>query len=139
MRPRTRRRSALPLTASRRLRPPSHLLNPLIGIPFTRATSQSGPEPNTWPESCYRVFFGEAPQHADAWTAAGVPRRRSAPFPAPSPLDPDPTVQIRFNPSQIDLILVNPWSFCGLALKFFGNHPAVHVSSKVFTNTSFFF
>jgi hypothetical protein len=53
--------------------------------------------------------------------------------PASPPLDPDPIVQIHFNPSQIDLLPVNPWSSCSLALKFSGNQPAVHVSSKVYS------
>jgi hypothetical protein len=131
--------SSPPLTAGRRLRPPSHPLNPPIGFSNTRAIYWSRSEPKPWPGMHYRVSLAK-PRHAlPSEPPPAFSRRRSAPSPASLPLDPDPTVQIRFNPSQTDLIPVNPWSSCSLALKFSGNQPAVHVSSKVFTDRSFFF
>jgi hypothetical protein len=128
-----------PLAGGRRLRPPTLPLNPSIGFPIPRATCWTRPEPKPRPESRYRASPMKLHRAPPPESPPAFPRRCSAPSPASPPLDPDPTVQIHFNPSQIDLIPVNPWPFCSLALMFSRNQPATHVSSTVFTNRSFFF
>jgi hypothetical protein len=133
------RRSEPPLAAVRRLGPRGPFLTPQLGSPSHALPPGPGPSQNRgWNRDIAHLQQSSAARrHLSRYRR--FPRRCSAPSPASPPLDPEPTVRTRFNPSQTDLIPVNPWSFCSLALKFSRNQPAVHVSSKVFTSKSFFF
>jgi hypothetical protein len=106
---------------------------PLIGFPFARSIPWARLEPNPRPGT--RKHVSPASRRRPR-LAADTYHRRSSRLPRPHR-----RIKIR-QPrpvSTLDPIPVNRGPFCSLAIKFSGNQPAVHHSSKVFLNRSFSF